>query len=348
MSVFSALSNIILVVIGILLFNLIVFMHELGHFLTAKSYGVKVNEFAIGMGPKILKIKKNETLYSIRLFPVGGFCAMKGDDEKNADPDSLNSKKPWQKFIIIAAGATMNMILGYILVFCLLSQKTSFGTNIVSNFEENSLSDKSGLQIGDKIIFVDNKKTRNYKDLNFNLVAYKRESFNLKVKRLNKVIDLENVKFANKMDFYVLAQKKTFSSLLKHTHLEVNSTIKMAWSSLIGMLTGEFSFREMSGPIGIVSVIGKAADEGLKTNFAVALNNIISIIAMITINLGIMNLLPIPALDGGRLIFILIEMVLGKPINPEYEGWIHLIGFFMLIAFMILMSFSDVLKFMGR
>lgn len=350
--------NVLIIIFGVLLFNLIVFVHEFGHFFWAKKFGVKVNEFAIGMGPKILKWQKGETLFSLRMFPIGGFCAMEGEDEESDDPNSFEKKQAWQKAIIVAFGAIMNLVLGFIMMILLLAPNKQFASTTVSKFTEDAKSSQTGLQIGDKIIEVDGVKISTYKDLSFNLIADGKENFDMEVIRNGEPTHLESVQFevvkpensraATKIDFYVEPIENNFFTLIRQSFLDTISTVKTVWASLMGMITGRFSVREMSGPIGIASVIGEATNEGLKKSFWAAIANIVSLMAMITINLGIFNLLPLPALDGGRLMFLIFEMITGKKVNAKYEGWIHALGFFLFIAFMLYISYSDILRLLGK
>ncbi len=350
--------NVLIIIFGVLLFNLIVFAHELGHFFWAKKFGVKVNEFAIGMGPKIFSFQKGETAFSLRMLPIGGFCAMEGEDEESDDPNAFEKKPAWQKAIIVAFGAIMNLVLGFIMMIILLAPNKQFASTTISKFTENAKSSQTGLQIGDKIVKVDGVKIGTYKDLSFNLIADGKENFNIDVVRNGANTHLENVQFevvkpensraATKIDFYVEPIENNFFSLIRQSFLDTISTVKTVWSSLLGIITGRFSIREMSGPIGIASIIGEATNEGLKKSVWAALANIISLMAMITINLGIFNLLPLPALDGGRLMFLIFEMITGKKVNPKYEGWIHALGFFLFIAFMIYISYSDILRLLGK
>lgn len=353
------MTFVLLIIFGILLFNLIVFAHEFGHFFWAKKFGVKVNEFALGMGPRIFKFKKGETLFSLRAFPVGGFCDMEGEDSESESPDSFGSRKAWQKIIIVASGAIMNLLIGFIMTFIILCQANTLVSNTISKFDENAISSSCGLKENDEIIKINGSTIYSYKDLSFNLfIAKNKESFNVKVKRGKEIIELKDVKFRTvtdesgtlqvQPDFYLKPMEKTFGTLLKTTFLDVVSTSKMAWEGLLGVIRGQISFKNMSGPIGIASVIGEKTSEGLQVSVFAAFMNIFSIMTFLTINLGILNLLPLPALDGGRIIFLFVELIIRKKINPKYEGWIHTIGFFLLIGLMLLISYFDVAKLFGK
>ncbi len=351
------MTTALLIIIGILLFNLVVFAHELGHFFTAKSFGIKVNEFAIGMGPQIFKFTKNDTVFSLRLFPIGGFCSMEGEDEESSDPSAFGKKAAWKRTIVVVTGAIMNIILGFLMTLILLAQSPKLTSTTIAGFQPNAVSPSSKLAAGDEILKIDGAQVYSYKDLAFDLTVDGKSNFDIEVKRGNETVNLKNVIFKTEvnekgksvtiLDFYLKATNKNFWTLIKQTFFDTISTVKIVWMSLVGIITGRFAFNNISGPIGITSVIGQASAEGLKTSFLMAINNIIAIMAMITINLGVVNLLPLPALDGGRLIFLIFEMITRKKINPKYEGWIHAVGFFLFIALMILISYSDIVRLLG-
>ncbi len=346
--------KILFIILGILLLNLIILAHEWGHYFSAKSFGVKVNEFALGMGPTLCKIKKGETTFSLRALPLGGFCSMEGEDEQSSDPRAFERKKPWQKIIIVSMGAIMNIVLGFLITLIVFAQRTQFTSTTISKFSENAISQQSGLKVGDEILKIDRTSIFTYKDLAFALSVDGKQNFDFKIKRDSEIIELKDVKFnvldlengksATQIDFYVSPVEKNFFSLIKNVFLDTISTIQIVWSGIVGLLTGRFALSGMSGPIGIVSAIGQATSEGLKTSAVVGLNSLLSFIAMITINLGVFNLLPLPALDGGRLIFLLFELITNKKLNPKYEGWIHAIGFALFIILMLFISYSDIMR----
>ena len=252
----------------------------------------------------------------------------------------------------------MNLVLGFLMTMFLLIQSPKFVITTIDSFSENAVSSSFGLMKDDEILSVNGSPVFTYKDLYFDLSADGKSEFNIKVKRNGKAIELEGVKFETsgtdngksitKLDFKLKTVDKNFITLIRQTWMDTLSTVKIVWVSLMGIITGRFAISNMAGPIGIASVIGEAASTGLKTSIMDAVNNIISIMAMITINLGIVNLLPLPALDGGRLIFLLVEMITRKKVNPKYEGWIHAFGFFLFIALMIYISYSDILRLFGK
>ena len=346
--------NIVLIIIGILLFNLIVFVHEFGHFSWAKKFGVKVNEFALGMGPRILKFKKGETIFSLRAFPIGGFCDMEGEEEAIDSPESFGKKPAWQRFIIVCFGAIMNIILGFIMSGILLAQNPYFISMKISKFSQNAVSCSNGLEKGDTIIKIDGSSVHNFKDLAFNLTAYGKEKFDISVIRNGEKLVLKDIAFPTKidgngkhspyLDFALEPIEKNFVTLITQIWYDVTSTTKIIWSGIIGLLSGGISISDMSGPIGIANMIGEATNEGLKISFLAAFNNILGIMMALTINLGIVNLLPLPALDGGRLIFLLFEMITRKKIKEKYEIWIHALGFALFVALTVYVFYNDIMK----
>lgn len=351
------IQTVLLIIIGVLLFELIILIHEFGHFITAKLSGVKVNEFALGMGPKLIKFKKGETLYSLRLFPIGGFCAMEGEDEESDSDRAFGNKPVWKRIIIVIAGAVMNIVLGFILMMITLIPQDRFASTTVAYFFDGA-STAQTLQLGDEILSINGYKTRTATDLSFALATTQTMEPEMVVRRNGEVITLDKVKFDSQevdgkkqivLDFKVAPIENNFGNLLSQTFLGIGSTVRMVWSSLIGLVTGQFGFNEVAGPIGMTSAITQVASQGLMSGFGDAVLNIVSIMMMITVNLGIVNLLPLPALDGGRLIFLLIELVRRKPVPAKYEGFVHAAGMALLMLFMVIVSFSDILRlFTGK
>lgn len=348
------ITSFLLIIFAVLLFGLIIFLHELGHFLTAKSMGVKVNEFALGMGPAIFKFKKGDTLYALRVLPIGGYCAMEGEDEESSDEAAFGNKAVWKRILIVVAGAVMNIILGFVLMIILLVQSNYYASTTIAKFADNSTSHAAGLEVGDKIISINGYKIYTDKDLAFALSTDKDFTVDMVVLRDGNFTNVENVKFPIvtdesgkemiSMDFFVMPIERTFGSLLSQSFKTTVSMVRMVWSGLIGLITGQFGFSDVTGPVGAASAITDAASAGLQQNFVQALNNIILMMIIITVNLGIVNLLPLPALDGGRLVFLVIEGIRGKPINPKYEGFIHAAGFVFLLILMAVITFSDILR----
>lgn len=351
MDIASLWSNVWPYILAIFLFGVIIAIHEFGHFGFAKLFKVKVNEFALGMGPKILKKQKGETLYSLRLFPIGGFCSMEGEDEESTAEGAFNNKPAWQRFIIIAAGAVLNLLLGIVVVGICLSCSELVGTRTVHSFVDGAVSAQTGLQAGDEIIKINNSRVYSSRGISYNMVRDTDNKLDITVIRNGKKTELKDVEFEQfeyegklyiQQDFIIVGEEPTVWNVLKNAFTESASIVQMVRLSLVDLVTGKYGLRDVSGPIGTISAIAEStnAPEQLSDKLLTALN----FLSMITINVGVFNLLPLPALDGGRLFFLLIEMIRRKPIPPKKEGLVHAVGLVLLLAFMVVVSISDVIK----
>lgn len=339
----NVLDNIWPYLVAILLFLLLILIHEFGHFIAAKLLGVRVNEFAIGFGPKLFKWGKGETKYAVNLVPLGGYCAMEGEDEASGDDRAFCNKKPWRRFLIVVMGAVFNLILGLVLVGITLIPQDKFATTVVSAFQENAVSSQYGLREGDKIIEVDGRHIFTTYDLSYAFSNIDGNAIDITVKRDGKRVELEGVKFGSEkidginyltVDFYVEPQEKNFFSFIGHTFDTAVSYCAVVYRSLIDLVTGRYGISAMSGPVGLTAAIGNVAKQNLM--------NLIPIMALITINLGLFNLLPLPALDGGRLVFILFEMIFKRPVPQKFEAVVHAVGFALLIGLMLLVTAKDI------
>lgn len=358
--------NAYLIIIGVFLFSATIFVHELGHFMFAKWSGVTVHKFALGMGPALFKFQKGETEYSLRLFPIGGYCAMEGEDEESNEEGSFGKKPVWKRMCIVVAGACMNFLLGVVLMCVVLAQSSALYTTTVGRFAKGAKSDQQ-LQVGDKILSINGYDVNTVKDINnalgfAGLVADKGAdtiSVPIKVKRGNEKITLDGVQFTlektsgnnlTNIDFETTTMKKTFLTVLGRSFLDSFAGIKQVWASLGLLITGKVGINMMSGPVGMTSAMSQVASQSMQQGgFGFAVLNLIRIVALITINLGVMNLLPLPALDGGRLLFLLIEGIRRKPINPKYEGYIHAAGLVLFIGLFIFFAFNDTFRiFTGK
>ena len=339
------------IIIAILFFGLIIFIHELGHFTFAKLFKVKVNEFAMGMGPTLFKKKKGETTYALRLLPIGGFVSMEGEDEESEDERSFAKKSCWQRIIIVAAGAVMNLLLGFIICICINANQELVATPIVADFRSDAVSVSEGLEKNDKIIEIDNHSVSSYMDLSFLMLRDKDGVMDITVKRDGEKVLLEDVAFQMReledgtksmyFDFIVYGVEPTFLNVITSSAGETLSIAKVVYLSLFDLVTGQYGLNDLSGPIGTVTYIADAAtDAGQTRDFS----TLFLIMALITINIGVFNLLPLPALDGGRLFFMAIELVRRKPIKQKYESWVHAAGLALLILLMLIISASDILK----
>ena len=431
-----------------MLFELIIFFHEGGHFVAAKKSGVKVNEFALGMGPKLFSFKKGETTYSLRLFPIGGYCAMEGEDGESDNPRAFNNVPIYKRMIIVVAGAVMNILFGLVLMLITLIPKESFTTTTVDQFVPYSYSAATGLEQGDKIVEINGYRTYTSTDFSFALYtlplsevsgdelsiykedclyqlyshyhdsvdfstsqetienvyktweeganaifdatekeqAYtlmceyydkidiaagkeksdsypkikeketrKRYRTDMKVIRDGKEIELKNVDLFTylpadsdeptlSIDFYVKPLEKNFGTLLSQTFSQTVSTVRMVWGSLIGLVKGQFSINDVSGPVGLASAITDVASQSLKEGFMSAVNSIVYVMMVITVNLGIVNMLPFPALDGGRFLLLIIEAIFKKPIPRKVESVINAVGMVLLLSLMFVITVKDIWK----
>lgn len=337
------------ILVAVLFFGFVITIHEFGHFIAAKLSGIKVDEFAIGMGPSVLKFGKKETKYSLRLFPIGGYVSMEGEDEESDDERAFNNKPVYKKFSVVAAGAFMNLLLGLILVGILVTQQNLIGTTTIAAFSENATSVNYGLQPGDKVLKVNGNRTFSSMDISFLMGRDEDGIIDFEVERNGEKVELDGVKFQTRQengvnfityDFSLYGVKKTFFNVIRESFLQTVSIARLVWLSLFDIVTGRYGLSQLAGPVGTVGVIADVASTGIK--------NLINIFAFISINIGVFNLLPLPALDGGRMFFLLVEGIRRKPINPKYEGYVHGAGLIILLVFMVVVTFNDILNLIKR
>lgn len=341
------------IVIALVIFEVIIIIHELGHFIVAKACGVKVNEFAIGMGPAIIKKQKGETLYAWRLFPIGGYCSMEGEDAESGDHRAFCKKSVPKRMAIVVAGIIMNLILGYILLIIHTSVTAPIISTKVSWFEDDAKSHSTGLQVGDEIVKVNGMRIFTDMDLSYQFRNDKDSVFDMTVIRDGEKVELHDVAFAVKddqmhIDFRVEPIKATVGTVLSHSLKQTITDGRLIYISLGDLVTGKYSIKDLSGPVGIVDTIGDVikseTNEDTGIDWGALSQKILSMGAFITINIGLFNLLPLPALDGGRLIFLIIEAIRRKPVPPEKEGMVHFIGLAALMLLMIVVTVSDIVK----
>ena len=445
------MTTIALILIGVLLFELIIFVHEGGHFIAAKKSGVKVNEFSLGMGPKLFSFTKGETTYSLRLFPIGGYCAMEGEDEDSENPRAFNNVKIWKRMIIVVAGAFMNIVLGLIMMLISLIPQENIASTQISMFSPGSFSAVSGLQPGDKLVRINGYDVNTYidfyfalytmpvtevsgdeleiykEDCSFDLVTFARETLgkmdsekaqqadaemselilkaqpeiaacstkdatykqfchycdeiaalggqkkpekypeiearetrsryrsDMTVMRDGEKIELKDVDIMTlrgdddkpkmQLDFYVQPLDKSFGTIIGETFKETVSIVRMVWGGLAGLVTGKFSINEMAGPVGLAATITDVASKSLETGgFGSAVGSILYVMMVITINLGVVNMLPFPALDGGRFLMLLIEWIFRKPVPRKVESVINTVGLVLLLGLSAVIAVKDVWK----
>lgn len=340
------------IILAIMFFGIVIMVHELGHFTFAKIFDVKVNEFALGMGPTLFKKQKGETKYAVRLFPIGGFVNMEGEDEKSDDERSFNKKPVWQRFIIVATGAIVNLLLGVVIIAIILTQSDLIGTPYIKGFFENATTNNQGLREGDKIIEINQNIVYSEYDISFLMMRDKDGVMDFTVVREGEKVELKEIAFETKTvdgqqviiyDFYIKGVKPSFLSVTKNAFLETASMGRMVWLSLFDLVTGQYKLNDLSGPIGVVSFISDTAQQSV-TEKGVDFTPVLTLMALITVNIGIFNLLPVPALDGGRLFFMIIEMIRRKPVPQKYESYVHAVGLILLFAFMAVISLHDILN----
>ncbi len=336
------------ILVAILFFGLIIAFHELGHFLFAKLFKVQVNEFAIGMGPAIFKKRFGETQYALRLFPIGGYVSMEGEDEESENERAFCNAKAWKRFIIIAAGGIINLIMGVILVMLMLGVRNDLiGTTQIHSFYKDSVTCNQGLQAGDKIKKINGKTVFGEMDFSYLMASDKDGVYDFVVERKGEKVNVNGVEFAKRedgslyFDFSILGVEKNVFNVVTRAIPESVSIARIVWMSLFDLVTGQYGLRDLSGPIGTVTIIADTAQAAVvQTDFS----QLFLMLALIAINIGIFNLLPLPALDGGRLFFLTIEMIIRRPVSRKYEGWVHAIGLALLLLLMVVISFNDIVK----
>ncbi|MDO4833675.1 MAG: RIP metalloprotease RseP [Bacillota bacterium] len=329
------------VIYAILIFCLLIFVHELGHFIVAKVCGVKVNEFSLGMGPAIFKKQKGETLYSLRVFPIGGYCAMEGEDEDSDEPGAFNNQPAWQRACVLAAGSFMNLLTCVILLI-IIAFWVGTSTTTIDKVAEGSPAQKAGITEGDKILRVDGQQINEWNDLIKTIGFSEEDEAEITLDRNGREITLAaGLEYSKEADRKMIGitpvtehdPGKAVVGGVKNT----GSMTVMMCRILKQLFTGEVSVKELSGPVGIVYATNQAAKSGLMY--------VVYLTALLSLNLAIINMLPLPALDGGRLLFLIIRLFTGKRVSDATEGKIHFIGICLLFALMIYVTFNDVLRF---
>ena len=379
-------------VVTIIMFLVMVSLHEFGHFIVGKLLGFKILEYAIGFGPQLLKKQGKETMYSLRAIPVGGYCKFEGEDGDSDDDRAFSKQAVWKRILVVLAGGVSNIILGFVLFMIIVPMTSPILTNTVESVVKNSYVETAGLQAGDKIVEIDNKKVSFYNDISLatemftkdtdttikvyrngekltltfkpteEIINYKYEENGVTVEEtINGVKTTEfyeygedNVKDDSKVGTeesvtrYIIGfrphtEPVTVFNVWQQAWFQTKFVVKIVYQSLWQMVTGKVGMDQVSGPVGIVSEVNNAVNSGSRSWLYV-----LNLVALLTINLGVFNLLPIPALDGGRLFFMIIALIRHKPIPPEKEGMVHAIGMLMLFGLIIVISFNDIMKLIGR
>lgn len=345
------------ILIAIILFGVLIFVHEIGHFISARLCGVKVNEFAIGMGPKLLSFtgKKTGTVYSLRLLPIGGFNSMEGENGDSSDESAFCSKPVWQRMIIIVSGAFLNLLFAVIVMCIIVIGTDKLGTTIIASTSAPEASEDASegeeavsntyekLLVGDKILKINGKRVHIVDDLVYTVAFECTEPVSVTVLRDGEAVTIEGVIFPTyesggvtfgSVDFYVTRAEKNFFTVISHSFYKCVSSMEMIWESIFGLITGKYGFDQVSGPIGVTEALGEATKSGWTT--------VLNMLVLISMNLGVFNLLPIPALDGGRFVFLIIEAIRRKPVKPDIEAMVHTVGLLVLMLLMVVITFKDI------
>lgn len=379
-------------IVTIIMFLVMVSLHEFGHFIVAKSLNFKILEYAIGFGPAIFKKQKGETLYAVRAIPLGGFCKFDGEESESEDPRAFNNQAVWKRMLVVLAGGIFNIILGFIIFIALVSLNSPAATNVIETIVPHSYIEDAGIMPGDKIVKINGHRISFYEDITlYKQDMGKEDKINVTVKRNDELLDFEimlseqivNIKYTDAdieytsaingfsttehipysdrtpkneellgteqsstnylIGFTPVMEEITIFNVWGQAWNQTRFVVKLVYQSLWGLVTGRVGVDQMSGPVGIVSEVNSAVNQGSYSWLYV-----MNLVALLTINLGVFNLLPLPALDGGRLLFMIIELIRRKPIPPEKEGMVHAIGMLLLFALIIFISFNDIARLFGR
>ena len=331
------------ILIAILFFELIIIIHEGGHYFAARMMKIKVNEFSIGMGPKLFGFTKGDTKYTLRLILFGGYCAMEGESEESDDENSFAKKKVIQRIFVVVAGALMNLILGFVIIAIMVSSSNLVGTTKIAKFDDSAVS-SSVLQQGDEIKAIDGMRVYTSTDVTTGLSRSLDDTLEMVVVRDGEQLTLD-VKFDMQeyegknfiaMDFWLLGVPKTFLNVVKETAMQWLSFARMVFLSVHDMLVGRYGLTDMSGPVGAVSIVSSA----VKTSAL----SMLRIMALLTINVGLFNLFPIPALDGWRLFLLIFEGIFKRKLPEKWEWAINGVGLVLLLGLMCVITFSDITK----
>ena len=339
---------------AIFIFGMLIAVHELGHFLAAKLSGVRVNEFSIGMGPLIFQKEKGDTQYSLRLFPVGGFCAMEGEDADTENPRSFQKAAWWKRLIILVAGAAMNLVTGFLLLGITFAPADAINVPVIADVRDGcTVISQEGLHVGDRILEVDGEKLYMASDFSMILSLNPGDVHDLVLERDGQIVELNDFFMEKRLfpgedqprfGFNFDVEEQTFATKLKWTWYQTCNVVRSVRLSLQMLLRGQAGLQDMTGVVGLVHIMSETAQES--DTAMDALLNMVYFGGFIAINLAVMNLLPIPALDGGRVVGLLlttaIEKITRKKIDPKFEGCIHGAGMILLLALMAVVMFKDI------
>ena len=336
------------IILAILVFGVIVFVHELGHFLLAKANGIRVDEFSIGMGPRLLSWVKGETRYSLKLLPIGGSCMMGEDDADDTSEGSFNSKSVWARISVVAAGAIFNFILALVFAVVIISF-TGYDKPVISGVVEGFPAEEAGMQAGDRIIKMNHKKINLWREVTYYNMFHQGETVDVVYERDGEKYEITITPKKDEDGSYLLGvtspsayEKANVFTAVQYGVFEVKFWICTTLESLKMLITGGVGVDQLSGPVGIVDVVDDTYQQSKEYGALVVFIQMLNIGILLSANLGVMNLLPLPALDGGRLVFLFVEAIRGKRVPPEKEGIVHGIGMVLLLALMAFVLFNDI------
>jgi len=363
----------IYIVIAIIMFLMLITVHEWGHFVFAKLVGVRVNEFAVGMGPAILKKQGKETLYALRAIPIGGYCAMEGEDEISDDPRAFGNQTAWKRAVILVAGASMNFVFAIILAVVMLSMGEGYllPVPVIDSLHPESLLAQNAvpLQQGDRILEINGNRVFTRDDVSFYFgrsYAGPESKADILIRRADgtKVFIKDMIfsyqSFVNedgsmsdvRLGINLQQEEKNLFSIVGHGFFAVINDVRLVWFSLGELVSGAVAIKDLSGPIGIVDIMATTTSEAAEESVNLGIQNILRFTTLISANLAVMNMLPLPALDGGRIFFTLVGGIYtklsGRKMNSKVEAYIHAVGFFLLLCLMAFVAFHDVIRLIGR
>ncbi len=343
------------IIIAILVFGLIILIHEFGHFIVAKINGIAVVEFSIGMGPRLFSIARGETRYSLKLLPFGGSCMMLGEDESDPDPRAFNNKSVWSRMAVVFAGPLFNFLLAFVLSLVIV-HFAGYDPPELIGVQDGFSAQQQGMQAGDVITRMDHTRIVIYRDLTMFMMTHTSRPIEVEYLRPREDGTMEKrtatltPMISEETGTYMLGiitsgyrtPAKGVLQTLKYGAYEVVYWIKAVFKSIAMMLGGQVSTGDLAGPIRMVAMVDETVEESISYGVAAMLLNVANLCVLFSANLGVMNLLPIPALDGGRLVFMLIEAIRGKPVDREKEGFVHMIGMALLMCLMVFILFNDI------
>lgn len=339
------------IIIALLIFSIIILFHELGHFLLAKANGIRVNEFCLGLGPTLFGFTVGETKYSLKVLPFGGACMMEGEDEESGDERAFGKKSVWARISVVAAGPIFNFIMAFVFAF-ILTSNIGYDIPELVDVSDGYAAEEAGMQAGDTIVKMNGKRIHFYREVSAYAtyhtgetvtVTYERDGESYQTTLVPK-LDEESGRYLYGFVGGISVKDGSIFDNFKYSIYEVKYWIVTTLESLRMLVTGGVSVNDMSGPVGIVGVIGDSYEQSVSYGYFAAFLQMLYISIILSANLGVMNLLPLPALDGGRLVFLIIEAVRGKRVNPDKEGMVHFVGLMLLLALMVVVMFNDIRK----